>query len=420
MSQPTKTQKNQHFGMEIPPRVWWNVRVDFIATLFFSLFNVVMNQFYIAFAIQEGASNLQVGVLSAAPAIGLIFSPVWASWIERSNTPKPFTVIPSMIGRLLLFLPAIFADPNVYVCTAVIFQLLMGVQAPAYALLVSRIYPANLRGRLMGYVRVGMGILMIPMAYLVGSWTDLMGPRGPLIAAAIAGFISAGLFNSIKISKQGSHTNRSVSAVARIGKKAQLLEQFNLVKNNKVLTLFLLATTFAGFGNMMSVPLYQIIQVDVLGLTNVQIGYARVAYYIALLLAFWLGGIMIDRFEIKYTLLIGIAAYAVVPMIYSLWGDFTAVLFGNAIQGVGEAIWEIGIMSFIFKIAPGREAVVYGIHLMAFGIRGTIGPLLGTSLTVMLDIHVILIIASIFAWVGTIVFIWGNRHSEKSSSVLLK
>ncbi|MEK4252260.1 MFS transporter [Paenibacillus sp. FSL W7-1287] len=414
MAQQNKPHHHYALGMHMPPRVWWNVRVDFIATLFFSLFNVVMNQFYIAFAIQEGASNLQVGILSAAPAIGLIFSPIWASWIEKSSSPKPFTIWPNMIGRLLLLLPAIFPDPSVYVVTAVIFQLLMGIQAPAYAALVSRIYPTNIRGRLMGYVRVGSGMLMIPLAYLVGSWADILGPRGPLIAAAIAGFISVSIFNSIKVSKQGSAPKTSaVKEVAKVGRKQKIIEQFQLIKSNRLLAIFLIATTFSGFGNMISIPLYQIIQVDILGLTNVEIGYARVAYYVALLLTFWLGGIMIDRIDIKYILLIGISAYAIVPMLYSLWGTYPAVLLGNGIQGIGEAIWDIGIMAFIFKIAPGREAVVFGIHLMFFGIRGSIGPILGTSLTSTLNIDVILMIASTFAWIGTLLFLWGNRKEPQ-------
>lgn len=413
MAQGNKSHNHYVLGMHMQPRVWWNVRVDFVATLFFSLFNVVMNQFYVAFAIQEGASNLQVGILSAAPAIGLIFSPMWASWIEKSDNPKPFTIYPNMIGRLLLLLPAIFPNPNVYVVTAVLFQLLMGIQAPAYAALVSRIYPSNIRGRLMGYVRVGMGVLMIPLAYLVGSWTDVMGPRGPLIAAAIAGFISVSIFNSIKVSKQGSAKASALKEVAKVGRKQKFIEQIQLVKSNRLLAIFLLATTFSGFGNMVSIPLYQIIQVDILGLTNVEIGYARVAYYVALLLTFWLGGIMIDRIDIKYILLIGISAYAIVPMLYSLWGTYPAVLLGNGIQGIGEAIWDIGIMAFIFKIAPGREAVVFGIHLMVFGVRGSIGPILGTSLTNVLEIDAILIGASLCGWAGTLLFLWGNRKQPQ-------
>jgi len=413
MAQGNKTHPHYVLGMHMQPRVWWNVRVDFIATLFFSLFNVVMNQFYVAFALQAGASNLQVGILSAAPAIGLIFSPMWASWIEKSSDPKPFTIYPNMIGRLMLLLPAIFPDPNVYVVTAVLFQLLMGIQAPAYAALVSRIYPSDIRGRLMGYVRVGMGILMIPLAYLIGSWTDLMGPRGPLIAAAIAGFISVSIFNSIKVSKQGSAKASALKEIAKVGRKQKFIEQIQLVKSNRLLAIFLIATTFSGFGNMVSIPLYQIIQVDILGLTNVEIGYARVAYYIALALTFLIGGIMIDRIDIKYTLLIGIGAYAIVPMLYSLWGTYPAVLLGNGIQGIGEAIWDIGIMAFIVKIAPGREAVVFGIHLMVFGIRGSIGPILGTSLTSVLEIDAILIGASICAWIGTLLFLWGTKKEPQ-------
>ncbi|MFD0589791.1 MFS transporter [Paenibacillus sp. GCM10027627] len=399
------------FGMPLTARVWRNARIDLWASCLFGLFNVVMNQFYVAFAIQQGASHFQVGLLTAAPAIGLILSPLWASWIEKVNRPKPFVIIPNAIGRLMLLLPAFFAYPSVYVAAALVFQLLMGIQAPAYAALVSRMYPSDIRGRLMGYVRVAMGILMIPLAYLVGSWSDAFGPSGPLIAASIAGMLSIGLFNTLKLSKKSDRPNQTEAAdtAGRPKIKFSLTEQWELVKNNRTLAVFLLATTFAGFGNMFSSPLYQIIQVDVLELSNVQIGYARVAYFTALLLTFWIAGLMIDRFHIKYTLTVGIGAYAVVPMLYGLWGTYEAVIVGNAIQGIGEAIWDIGILAFVFRLVPGREATVFGIHLMLFGIRGSIGPLLGSSLASDTSISALLIAASICGWVGTAMFVWGNR-----------
>ncbi|NIK78407.1 MFS family permease [Paenibacillus castaneae] len=393
------------FGMPMTANVWRNARIDLGASCLFSLFNVVLNQFYIAFAIQQGASNLQVGLLSAAPAVGLLFSPFWATWIEKANNPKPFVIIPNAIGRLLLLLPAIFAHPSVYVAAVLAFQLLMGIQAPAYAALVSRIYPSDLRGRLMGYVRVAMGIIMIPLAYLVGTWSDAFGPSGPLIAASIAGMLSIGLFNSLKLAKQ---TAQDKPIIIKTGSRFPLQEQWKLVKGNRTLAVFLAATTFTGFGNMLANPLYQIIQVDVLQLSNVQIGYARVAYFTALLLTFWIAGWMIDRIDIKYTLLCGIAAYAVVPMLYGLWGDYASVITGNAIQGIGEAIWDIGILAFVFRLAPGREAMVFGIHLMLFGIRGTLGPILSASLSSHVSLSSLLIAASICGWIGTMLFLTGN------------
>jgi MFS family permease len=392
------------FGMPMSVNVWRNTRIDLGASCLFSLFNVVLNQFYIAFAIQQGATHFQVGLLSAAPAVGLLFSPFWANLIEKANNPRPFVIIPNAIGRLLLLLPAFFAYPSVYVVAALLFQLLMGIQAPAYAALVSRMYPSDLRGRLMGYVRVAMGIIMIPLAYIVGSWSDAFGPSGPLIAASITGLISISLFNKLKL------PDKKAEAKPAVLKKGgfPLHEQWKLVKENRTLAVFLAATTFSGFGNMLANPLYQIIQVDVLELTNVQIGFARVAYFTALLLTFLIAGWMIDRIDIKYTLIFGIAAYAVVPMLYGLWGSYAAVITGNAIQGIGEAIWDIGILAFVFRLAPGREAMVFGLHLMLFGVRGTLGPILSASLSTSVSLSVLLIIASICGWFGTILFISGN------------
>ena len=394
------------FGMTMSGRVWRNARIDLGGACIFSLFNVVMNQFYVAFAIQQGANNFQVGLLTAAPAIGLLFSPIWANLIEKARSPKAFVVIPNLVGRLLLILPAIFAYPSVYVWVALLFQLLMGIQAPAYAALISRIYPSDLRGRLMGYVRVAMGIIMIPIAYMVGGWSEAFGPSGPLIVASITGALSIGLFNTIKLPKERPAVESNLPKRSAI---IALREQWKLITTNRVLAIFLLATTFSGFGNMLSIPLYQIIQVDIMQLSNVQIGLARVAYFTALLVCYWIAGWMIDRIHIKYTLAIGISAYAIVPMFYSLWGSYSAVIIGHAIQGIGDSIWDIGILAFVFRFMPGREAMVFGIHLLVFGIRGTIGPLLGASLTSSVPITTLLLIASLCGWIGSLIFIWGNR-----------
>ncbi len=393
-------------GLPMTADVWRNVRIDLGATSLFSLFNVVINQFYVAFAIQQGASHLQVGLLSAAPAVGLLFSPIWAGMIQRAGNPRPFFMIPNFIGRALLILPALFQDPAVYVVAVVLFQLLMGIQAPAYAAVVSRIYPSDLRGRIMGYVRVAMGLLMIPLAYMVGSWSDAAGPSGPLIAAAVAGVLSIGLFNAIRI-PNANVPEQAVKQQPRV-KRFPLQDQWDLLRGNKVLAIFMGATTLSGFGNMLASPLYQLIQVDVLALSNVQIGLARVAYFTALLLTFLLAGWMIDRFDIKYTLLAGVAAYAIVPLLYGIWGTYAAVVAGNAIQGIGEAIWDIGILAFVMRLAPGREATVFGLHLMLFGIRGTIGPMLSTSLSDHVPLMNLLVLASVCGWLGTLLFLSGN------------
>jgi MFS transporter, DHA1 family, staphyloferrin B biosynthesis exporter len=389
-------------GLQLNPQSWHNFRIDFIASILFSVFNVAFNQFYLPFALRQGATHFQVGILAAAPAIGLLFSPIWAGFVERL-TPKPFVIYPNLVGRLLIILPALFGAPWVYVGVALFFQLLMGIQSPAYASLVTQMYPPELRGRLMGYVRVGMGALMIPLAFLIGAWADYAGPTGPLLSAAIFGGISIVFFMKLKVTDQRK-ANKTASA-----KRASLREQWSLVKESKALAYFLLATTFTGFGNILASPLYQIFQVDILDLTNSQIGYARIAYYACLLLAYLIVGWAIDRFAPERAITYGIAAYAIIPMLYAWIGNYPAVIAASGIQGIGDAIWDIGILAYVFRIAKGREAVVFGLHLMLFGIRGTIGPLLSTALSDTVPMSALLLFASVCGWIGVFIFIYGTR-----------
>ncbi|WP_199616619.1 MFS transporter [Paenibacillus alkalitolerans] len=395
-------------GLHMSPDSWHNFRCDFSSAMIFSVFNVVFNQFYLPFAIQQGASNIQVGILAAAPAIGLFFSPLWASWIERTGNPKPFVIIPNFIARILIVLPAFFGAPWVYVATALMFHMMMGIPAPAYASLMTRIYPPQLRGRIMGYVRVPMVLIMIPLAYGIGAWADSSGPAGPLLFAVGAGVVSLLVFLPVKQSEPLPPQDASPK------KRASLKEQWKLVKQSRPLAVFLIATTFAGFGNILAGPLYQIIQVEKLGLSNAEIGLARVAYFSCLLITYLFAGWAIDRYSPERTLTYGLGAFAAVPMLYGLFGSYPSVIVASGIQGIGDAIWDIGILSYVFRLAPGREAVVFGLHLMLFGIRGTIGPLLSTGLADTLPLSAILLFASLCGWIGTLWFVMGNKLNAKN------
>jgi MFS family permease len=381
-------------GLQMDGSVWDNLRYDVAASILFSFLNVAFNQFFVPLAIRDGATHFQVGLLTAAPAIGLLLAPLWAGLVENRN-PKPFVVIPNIAGRLLILLPALVPEPWVYVGTSLVYQGLMGIQAPAYAALIPRIYPAELRGRLMGNVRMAMGALMIPVAYWIGHWIDAAGGRGPLITGALTGVVSILLFSKVKELVPAA-SDRTKGAKPNVA----LVNLFHLLKGNRELLLFLAATSCAGFGNLLAFPLYQIIQVDRLELTNAQIGYGRMIYYACLLLAYWLAGWIIDRHSPKRAMVFGLAACGVIPVLYALFGNYAAVLAGSGMQGIADAIWDIGCLSYIFRLAPGREASAFGLHLMLFGIRGTIGPLLSTGIAGSVPLNGILWTAAVFCWIG--------------------
>lgn len=402
----------QHIKLELGPDTWHNFRIDTSASLMFALFNVVINQFYIAMALRAGATDFQAGLLAAAPAIGLLLSPVWASFIERSKWPLPYMIWPNLIGRALILLPAFFGVPVVFVAVALIFHLLMGIQAPAYAALIPRIYPPRLRGRLMGNVRVVMVVLMIPIAFMVGWWMDEAGSGGPLAVSAVLSILSILLFTRIR-ELESAAIPRTGGVAPKLPLRAGLRDQWRIVGESRELGLFLLATTFTGFCNIAAAPLYQIIQVDRLGLSNVELGYARIVYYVFLLVSYFVVGWVIDRYSAQRTVVWGLVTFSFVPMLYALYESYPSVLIGSAVQGIGDAVWDIGFMAFVFRLAPGREAAAYGLHMMLFGIRGTIGPLLSTALSdAGTPMPLLLGAASLFGWVGAALFLLLGRRTQ--------
>jgi MFS family permease len=395
-------EANVHkMGLRMSKIVWNNFRWELAAAIFISLFSVVLGQFFIPLALRHGASSVQVGILTAAPAIGLLLAPFWASMIEKGNA-RLYMFYPNLFGRMLIVLPLIYPKPWVYVATSLAFHLLMGIQAPAYASIMTRIYPGELRGRLMGNIRVVMGALMIPLAYLIGRWIDSSGGGGPLIIAVITGVISIVLFTMVKEIEIDKHS-------VLPPKRATLFDQLKLIKENHKLALFLAATTIAGFGNLLASPLYQIIQIQKLELTNIQIGIARMVYFFCLLAAYLIIGWVIDRYSPKRAMFFGIVAFGIPPILYGLFGNYAAVIVAGGFQGIGDAIWDIGCMAYVFKLAPGREAVVFGLHLLLFGIRGSIAPLLSTSLFHSVPLYLLMGVAALCCLVGCLLLLRGDK-----------
>jgi MFS family permease len=400
---------------QLSPTAKRNFRIDLAAGTLYSLFNVVINQFYIPMAIDAGATDIQVGILAAASAFGLFFAPLWTGLIEAGN-PKTYTIFPNLLGRALILLPALWISPWVFVMTFLAYQFMMGIQSPAYASLMTRIYPAEYRGRLMGYTRVMMGLLMIPLASLVGVWSDKHGSGWPLAIASLAGVLSIMIFFGVRDLKRSPEAPKSPEPASspaaaednavssRAKPRMSLREQWAYARQSKAIIVFLVATTFSGFGNIMSQPLYQIIQKDHLALSFSEIGMARTTYYAVLLVAYLVIGILIDKYDPAMVVLGSLFAYSIVPMLYGFSESFPVVLIGSGIQGIGDAIWDIGILAYVFRLAPGREATVFGLHLFLFGIRGTIGPLASTALSGTLSYPVMLLTASICGWIGVAVF----------------
>lgn len=405
------------FGMDMKRVTWFNFRIDFSASILFALYNVVVNQFYTPMAIRHGISNVEVGLLTAAPAIGSLLSPLWAAMMGR-RSPMPFIFWPNLLARLSICVVGLWLSPLMFVAVALFVNFLGAIQAPAYPALMPRIYPGRLRGRLMGYVRVAQCLFLVPLALIVGAWLHVDGDMWPLICASALGVASLILFTAVRqVEPQPPHAAEDLHHTP--GFAAHIKGQWRLVKTTAGLGAFLVATSLTGFGNLVGAPLFQIYQIHVLNLNNFQIGETRMAYYALLLIAYFALGWVIDKVSPRHALLWGMAAYAMMPILYAAFGSFGAVLAASGFQGIGDAAWDIGLMAYVFQMAPGKEASVFGLHLLLFGVRGTIAPLLSTAAAAVVPLPVLLVGATLFCLAGLIVLAVFRPHARPGGDDLL-
>lgn len=412
------------FGMNMKVATWFNFRIDFSASILFSLYNVVVNQFYVPIAIRHGVTNVEVGLLTAAPAIGSLLSPLWAGLMgERS--PMPFILWPNLVARLSITVLAFWLTPWMFVVVALFTNFLLAIQAPAYPAILTRMYPTVLRGRLMGYVRVAQCVFLVPLAYFVGSWFHVVGDRLPLVCASLTGALSMLVFTAVK-QVEPSASEPAASRTQGVVHKRQhslsravlhVRELTRMVRLTPGLGAFFVATTVTGFGNLVAAPLLQIYQIHVLDLSNLQIGVTRTVYYLFLLIAYFVLGWVIDKMSPKRALVAGMVAYALAPLLYVLFGSYLAVMAAYGLQGIGDAAWDIGLMSYVFRLAPGKEASVFGIHLLLFGLRGTIAPLLSTAVAAVFPISLLLTVASVLCFAGAYV-LFQSKAADSGSRAL--
>ncbi|UUZ91761.1 hypothetical protein LJK87_40595 [Paenibacillus sp. P25] len=129
-----------------------------------------------------------------------------------------------------------------------------------------------------------------------------------------------------------------------------------MLKENRRLALFLAATTLSGFGNMLASPLYQIVQVQRLELSNVEIGYIRMVYYAMLILAYWLMGWVIDRYSPKHAMYFGIAGFTLVPLLYGAIGTYPFLLGRRRTAGVCRCDLGYRVPGLYFPHCPGKRS----------------------------------------------------------------
>ncbi len=373
----------------IPPTIRANARTDLLAAILFGLFSGLTTPFIAVMGRRLGAPALAISLLVAAPAIVLVLSLWWANLI-RLQHPVSVVVYPALVGRALFLLMPLIHEPMAFIGLVVLYHTITSIGSLGYAQVMRSAYPEDLRGRIMGAVRVGMALAWIAGSLVGGPLMQLVPFQWVFAAAAGSGMGSSLVFRRMQVPPVSEET-RPISAAST----------WYVLRQDHAFRRFLGAFFAFGFGAWLIAPAIPILLVDVLAASNYQVGLLGAITSGTWLLSYSYWGKMIDQRSASSTLAVVFLIGALTPLIYLLaWAPWIVLLAGTT-DGLTSAGVDLGWLTAVLQYAPPRQVRHYvGIYNTLVGVRATVAPLLAGLLIPLLTVRPIFALGIVFTVVG--------------------
>jgi len=352
-------------------------------------------------------------------------SGVWMGHLAERRRKMPFVMWPNLGARAAVAALAFVRQPTAFLVVASLFYFLPNLTGPAYSSIMRTNYSAANRGRLMGNIRILImivsGAVSAAAGLLLAGNEDLL--RWLLLAAGLSGILSSLAFATIKVRKDSPALapgpppipsrvpHRAPSPIPPRGRRKE--SPLRVLAANRALFVFLGVLVLCATPDKLSVPLEPLWMVDVL-----HIDYAEASLvlgtvvYAASIAGYYLWARLLKRMN-SFTLL------ALVVFIFS--GRYVALALARGgvglvpmsiLSGLSNAGWDLVPLFCLLDLSDARSfTLAVGMHYTLFGIRGTVGPTLGTLLYssgVPLS-TLFLGIAAVIA-VGGVLMLWFGRR----------
>jgi MFS family permease len=346
-----------------------NFKCDLAAGTFFGLFYGGLNAFILVQARRIGATTFEVGLLAALPSVWLMLSPVWAKMFARDN-PFKMVFLADGLSRAFILLLLLRTSAHWYIFIFAVHYFCGSISATVYGNAMQQAYPAEIRGTLMGWVRVGSALAQIISIIITGMLLPIWGVRFMFPFLAVFGIASSLSFRRMKkaINEIPRKTSPKISAMA-------------IFKRDHQYRRFIIALFFFGLATATSLPAYPLFQVDALKVSDGFISTYSTIIYCSSLIFYYMGGLLIDRHSPLKVMMGVFVVNLAVPLVYCLTINQWPLLFVALMQGIVNAGLDLVTLNCVLCMSKEGEINSYmAVNVYLQGLRGTIGPLLAPFL----------------------------------------
>lgn len=382
--------------------IWDNLRRNYIGNFVHGMLGMtgfrLINAptFMPAYLHLISGSNTIVGLGLALQQVGSIISPLVAgAKMEHRLKIMPAAIVLGSLGRLAILGMALagwFLKDRALVVTLLMFLFLfgvfMGAQRVAFTLLMSKVIPINLRGRLQAWRNAIGGLIAAVLAYVSGKYlieANVLG-NGYSTTFILAFFLtSAGLwFLQFQIREPTPPTIREPARM-----RDRMRDIPALIAAHPAYRWFLVVQMLATSARI-ATPFYILHVGQTMHLDGATLGLLSLAFLGADTVSNIVWGYLGDRSGFRVVLLLAIAGWIASTVLLMTLNAPAAIFLAFCILGAAQAGYGMASQTMILEFGHRDDLPMrIGISATAEGITATLGPLIGGAVADLLGYSVV-------------------------------
>jgi MFS family permease len=374
-----------------------NLRRNYLAHLGHGIFGqtgfrlVQAPTFVPAYIYSLSGSEMIVGVARAVQALGQCLSPLFsATLIEHRRKVLPMGMRTGTLLRLQVlgialagfFLPVSWNLAMVCVFLG-LFGFFMGMQGVIFNVLLAKVIPIELRGRLSGLRNALSGVIAAGVAYLGGGWLVETNALGNGYAATfLLAFVltEAGLLMLFFIREPDSPAVR-----VRTGVAARLADLPVLLRSDRNFAVFLAACVLGALGRI-AMPYYVLYARQTLAIGGRELGVLTAAFLLAATTLNLGWGLLADRTGFRAVFLASLAIWIAGTFMLLGVGSFAALVAVFVALGAGSGGFMMAQQILVLEFGSREDLPLrIGVVNAATEAMGVVAPLAGGALATFVD-----------------------------------
>ncbi|MGQ9595456.1 MAG: MFS transporter [Anaerolineae bacterium] len=394
------------------PRQAANEHNLYLETFWFGVLNGVATTFLEVFAVRLGATSLQVGLLTALPALVNVAVPVPAArLLDRAGQRVPLilrAVVWQRVAYLLLALVP-FLGPHWRVDGIVMLVALSTIPAAVLNLgitvLIGDLVAPQDRAVVVSRRNVILSGTTMLVATAGGWWLDLV--PFPLNYQTLFGAAACASLLSLRYLRRIAGPEiPGARPAAPVGVRwLQLKAAWGELATQRKFLLFCASAFVYHWGLYLPTALYSIYRVRYLGANDRWIGSFMTLHTITTIAGYWLAGGLARRWGEERMLVLGAGGLAFYPILTGLSTSLPPLLGVSAWGGLVGAWLNLALFNVSLALAPeGQRATYVALYTVVVNLAACAAPLVGSALAGAMGIREAMILSGGVRLLGTGLF----------------